>query len=122
MKISDLFDYRSLVAVKLKGCIRERGFTKVSFARKTGISRTMLDKLLDGNIDNERAFGKCLYCALVALNVSVDDLIRFEPKVKPRTMDAVYLESTPKDYQISAKAQKQYELLMDILGLCEIYY
>ena len=122
MKINDLFDHRGFVAMKLKGCIREHGFTKASFARKAGISRTMLDKLLEGNVDNERVFGKCLYCALVTLNISVDDLIRFEPKVKPKTRDAVYLESTPKDYQMSAKAQKQYELLMDILELCEIYY
>lgn len=122
MKINDLFDQRGLVAVKLKGCIREHGFTKASFARKAGISRPMLDKLLDENIDNERVFSKYLYCALAALSISADDLIRFEPKAKPKIVDAIYLKSTLKNYQMSAKAQKQYGLLMDILELCEIYY
>ena len=82
----------------------------------------MLDKLLDGNIDNERVFDKCLCCALVDLSISADDLIRFEPKVNQKTVDTICLKNAPKDHQMSAKAQKQYELLMDILELCEIYY
>lgn len=122
MKINDLFNQRGLVAVKLKGYIRERGFTKASLARKADISRSMLDKLLEGNVDNERVFDDCVSRALAALSISADDLIRFEPKVKLRTMDTICLKSVPKDYQMSAKAQKQYELLMDILELCEIYY
>ncbi len=120
MKVDDLFDHRSLVAVKLKDCIRERGFTKVSFTRKTGISKPMLDKLLDGNADNERVFDDCVSKALDALNISVDDFACFEPKFK--SADTVRRESVPKEYRMSAKAQKQYGLLMDILELCEIYY
>ena len=122
MKIDDLFDQHSMIAAKLKNYIRERGFTKASLARKAGISRPMLEKFLDGNIDNQRVFDKCLCCALVALSISADDLIRFEPKVKPKTVDTICLKSVPKDYRMSAKAQKQYGLLMDILELCEIYY
>ena len=122
MTINDLFDQRGFVAVKLKNCIRERGFTKASFARKAGISRPMMDELLDGNVDNERVFDKCLCCALAALSISADDLIRFEPKGKPKIVDAIYLKSASKGYQMSAKAQMQYGLLMDILELCEIYY
>ena len=120
MKLDDLFDHRSFVAVKLKGCIRERGFTKASFARKAGISRPMLDKLLDGNIDNERVFDECVSKALAALKISADDLARFEPKFK--SADTVRRESVSKEYRMSAKAQKQYGLLMDILELCGIYY
>ena len=80
MKINDLFDQRGLVAVKLKGCIREHGFTKASFTRKAGISRIMLDRLLDGNADNEREFDDCVSKTLAALNISSDDLIDFEPR------------------------------------------
>lgn len=120
MKINDLFDQRGLVAVKLKGCIREHGFTKASFARKAGISRIMLDRLLDGNADNEREFDDCVSETLAALNISSDDLIDFEPRLKPG--DTVSRESVPEEYQMSTKARKQYGLLMDILELCEIYY
>ena len=75
---------------------------------------------LKGNVDNERVFSKCLYCALAALSISVDALACFEPKLK--STDTVRRESVPKDYRMSAKAQKQYGLLMDILELCGIYY
>ena len=120
MKINDLFEHRSLVAVKLKGCIREHGFTKVSIARKSGISRTTLDKLLEGNVDNEHVFDDCISKVLAALNISVDDLVCFEPRFK--SADTVRRESVPKEYRMSAKAQKQYGVLMDVLELCEIYY
>ena len=120
MTINDLFDQRGFVAVKLKNCIRERGFTKVSFARKAGISRPMLDELLEGNIDNERVFDDCVSRALDALNISEDGWACFEPKHK--STDTVCRESVPKDNRMSEKAQKQYGLLMDTLELCEIYY
>ena len=120
MKINDLFEQRSMVAAKLKNHIRERGFTKASLARKAGISRPMLDKLLEGNVDNEREFDDCVSKALAALDISADDLTCFEPKFK--SVDTVHRESVSKEYRMSAKAKKQYELLMDILELCEIYY
>ena len=117
MKVDDLFDQCGLVAVKRKGCIRERGFTKASFARKAGISRP---ELLDGNVDNERVLDDYASKALVALNISINDLIDFEPRLRPA--DAVCRKSVPEEYQMSTKARKQYGLLMDILELCEIYY
>ena len=57
---------------------------------------------------------------LAVLNLSVDDLVFFEAKSK--TVDVVYSENAPNDYQMNKKAQKQYGLLMDVLDLCEIYY
>ena len=45
MKFDELFEQRSLVASKLKDCIRDMGYTKVSFATKADISRPTLDKL-----------------------------------------------------------------------------
>lgn len=37
MKFDELFEQRSLVASKLKDCIRDMGYTKVSFAAKADI-------------------------------------------------------------------------------------
>ena len=122
MKFEELFDQRSIVAMKLKDYIRERGFTKVSFAKKAEISRPTLDNLLNGSIDNKSTFDKHLQKVLAVLNISVDDLVFFEAKPKSDTVDVVYSENAPKDYKISDRAQKQYGLLMDILELCDIYY
>ena len=120
MKFDDLFEQRSLVARKLKDCIRERGYTKVSFAKKADISRPTLDKLLNGSIENKSTFDKHLQKVLSVLNLSVDELIFFDPA--PKSVDVVYSQNAPSDYQMSEKAKKQYGLLMDILDLCEIYY
>lgn len=120
MKFDELFEQRSLVAMKLKDCIRDRGYTKVSFAKKADISRPTLDKLLNGTIENKSTFDKHLQKVLSALNLSVDELIFFDPT--PKTIDVVYSQNAPSDYQMSEKAKKQYGLLMDILDLCEIYY
>ena len=122
MKFEELFDQRSIVAMKLKDYIRERGFTKVSFAKKAEISRPTLDKILNGSIDNKSTFDKHLQKVLAVLNISVDDLVFFEAKPKSDIVDVVYSENAPKDYKLSDKAQKQYGLLMDILELCDIYY
>lgn len=120
MKFDDLFEQRNLVAGKLKDCIRERGYTKVAFAKKADISRPTLDKLLNGTIENKSTFNKHLQKILSVLNLSADELIFFDPAPKPAC--AVYSQNAPSDYHMSEKAQKQYGLLMDILDLCEIYY
>lgn len=120
MKFDDLFEQRSLVAIKLKDCIRDCGYTKVSFAKKANISRPTLDRLLNGTIDNKSTFDKHLQKVLSVLNLSADKLIFFN--TAPKAIDAVYSQNAPSDYQMSEKAKKQYELLMDILDLCDIYY
>ena len=50
----------------------------------------------------------------------MDELIFFDPA--PKSVDVVYSQNAPSDYQMSEKAKKQYRLLMDILDLCEIYH
>ena len=60
MKFDELFDQRNLVAMNLKNCIRDRGFTKISLAKKANISRPTLDKILNGSIDNKSTFDKHL--------------------------------------------------------------
>ena len=122
MKFEELFDQRSIVAILLSSGDSLLRFTKVSFAKKTEISRPTLDKILNGSIDNKSTFDKHLQKVLAVLNISVDDLVFFEAKPKSDIVDVVYSENAPKDYKISDKAQKQYGLLMDILELCDIYY
>jgi transcriptional regulator with XRE-family HTH domain len=120
MKFDELFDQRKLVAIKLKDYIREHGYTKISFANKANISRPTLDKLLNGDIENKSTFDKHLQKILATLNISTDELIYFE--TKPKAIDVIYSQNAPSDYQMNEKAKKQYELLMDIIDLCEIYY
>ena len=75
MKFDELFEQRSLVASKLKECIRDKGYTKVSFASKADISRPTLDRLLNGAIDNKSTFDRHLQKILKVLNMSAEELL-----------------------------------------------
>lgn len=52
MRFDEHFAMRKQIGTKLKDYIRSNGFSKVSFCMKTEISRTTLDKILNGEIDN----------------------------------------------------------------------
>jgi transcriptional regulator with XRE-family HTH domain len=121
MRFDELFEQRSLVASKLKACIRDMGYTKVSFASKADISRPTLDKLLNGSINNKSTFNRHLNKILKMLNMSVDELM-FYQSVSPKTVTVVYSQNAPADHEMSETAKKQYNLLLDVIDLCAIYY
>ena len=121
MRFDELFEQRSLVASKLKDCIRDKGYTKVSFAKKAGISRPTLDKLLNGNIDSKATFDRHLQKILKMMNMSVEELMLYSVQ-QSRPVVAVYSQNAPEDHEMSDTAKKQYELLLDIIDLCAVYY
>ena len=121
MKFDEMFEHRNLVASKLKDCIRDKGYTKVSFARKAEISRPTLDRLLCGSIDNKTTFDRHLQKILKMLQMSVDDFMFYSDR-QSKSVSAVYSQNAPEDHKMSEKACKQYELLLDIIELCSIYY
>ena len=122
MRFDELFEQRSLVASKLKECIRDKGYTKVSFAGKADISRPTLDRLLNGAVDNKSTFDRHLQKILKVLNMSVEELLLYHSvSVKPATA-TVFSQNAPLEHEMSETAKKQYNLLLDIIDLCEIYY
>ena len=122
MKFDELFEHRSLVASKLKDCIRDMGYTKVSFAAKAGISRPTLDRLLNGSIDNKRSFDRHLQKILKLLNMTVEDLMLYHSVPKKVSTATVYSQNAPMNHEMSDKTKKQYDLLLDLIDLCAIYY
>ena len=122
MKFDELFEHRSLVASKLKDCIRDMGYTKVSFAAKAGISRPTLDKLLNGSISNKSSFDRHLQKILQLLNMTVEELMLYHSLPSKSATATVYSQNAPMDHEMSDTAKKQYDLLLDIIDLCAIYY
>ena len=122
MKFDELFEQRSLVASKLKDCIREMGYTKVSFAAKADISRPTLDKLLNGSINNKSSFDRHLQKILKMLNMSVEELIFYHQTPAQTATATVFSQNAPMDHEMSEIAQKQYNLLLNVIDLCAIYY
>jgi len=121
MKFDELFEQRSLVASKLRDFIRDMGYTKVSFARKANISRPTLDKLLNGCIENKSTFDRHLQKILKMLNMTVDELM-FYHSAPLKAVTAVYSQNAPANHEMSDTAKKQYNLLLDVIDLCTIYY
>ena len=121
MTFDELFEQRSRVASKLKECIRDKGYTKVSFAKKAEISRPTLDRLLSGSVDSKTTFDRHLQKILKTLHMSADDLMLYSAK-QHGPAPAVYSQNAPEDHEMSDAARKQYNLLLDIVDLCAIYY
>ena len=122
MKFDELFEQRSLVASKLKACIRDNGYTKVSFAGKADISRPTLDRLLNGTVDNKSTFDRHLQKILKVLNMSVEELLLYHSVFAKPVTATVFSQNAPIEHEMSETAKKQYHLLLDVLDLCEIYY
>ena len=122
MRFDELFEMRKLTGTKLKDYIRSNGFSKVSFSKKTEISRPTLDKILNGEIDSKSTFDKHLNKILTSLSIDPDTLMGFSPRVQSVDVDAVYSQNAPSDYQINDKVKMEYDLLQDILNLCSVYY
>jgi len=122
MRFDELFEQRSLVASKLKECIRDKGYTKVSFAGKADISRPTLDKLLNGAIDSKSTFDRHLQKILKLLNMSVDELMFYQSAAAKPVTATVFSKNAPVEHKMNETASKQYNLLLDVIDLCAIYY
>ena len=106
MRFDELFEKRKLTGTKLKDYIRSNGFSKVSFCKKTEISRPTLDKILNGEIDSKSTFDKHLNKILTSLSIDPDTLMGFSPRIQ--SADAVFSENAPIDYQVNDKAKMEY--------------
>ena len=104
MKFDELFEQRSLVASKLKDCIRDMGYTKVSFASKADISRPTLDKLLNGSIDNKSSFDRHLQKILKLLNMTVEDLMLYHSAPVKSATTTVFSKNALVDHEKIGRA------------------
>lgn len=120
MRLDELFEIRKLTGLKLKEYIRSNGFSKVSFCRKTEISRLALDEILNGEMDNKIIFDKHLNKIFTSLGIDPDTLMGFSTGIQ--SVDAMHSQNAPIDYQMNDKAKREADLLQDILNLCSVYY
>lgn len=113
-----LFKNRKTIGTKIRYCILDKGYTLVSFVKVKRLSETMLKDVLNGNFENEIIYSICLYEVLEALEMSSNEVINYVPKDIKEHFTSAYKVK----YSLSEKAQKQYDLLSDVLDLVEIYY
>lgn len=113
-----LFENRKQIGTKIRYCILDKGYTLVSFVKAKRLSKKMLNDILEGDFENEIVYIICLYEVLEALGMSFNDIVNYVPKAIREHSTSAYKVK----YNLSEKAQKQYDLLSDVLDLAEIYY
>ena len=113
--LEELFTQRKLIGSKLKEYIRNSGYTKASFSSKVNISKTDLEKILNGEINDESVFVSIVSKMLGILNMTEREILSDE--ISSYTKAPEFTKNN-----MNEKAKKQYELLLDIIDLCAIYY
>lgn len=111
---------RTITGENLEYYIRNHGFSKASFCRKTGISRIELDRILNEETGSLDVSDRQMRQIVSALRIDPDVLAG--PPSGEQQRSVVNLPGVSRQFQMSEKEQKEYDLLQDILNLCSIYY
>lgn len=100
--------------------IRNHGFSKASFCRKSGISQAELDRILSketGSLDvSDQQMRQ------IASTLHINPNVLEGPSSGEQQRSIVNLSGVSGQLQMNEKEQKEYDLLQDILNLCDIYY
>ena len=113
MNFDVLFEKRAVVAGLLKEYIRDKGYTKASLARRIDSSRIILDELLSGTVEDKSIFTKNLQKVLLVLGMTSDELLLGFHNSQVKKIGVTHL-NIPAGYEMSEKAKRQYDLLMDV--------
>lgn len=113
-------EMRKITGKNLEYYIRSHGFSKVSFCRKTGISRSELDRILNEETGSLDVSDRQMRQIASALHIDPDVLA--EPLSVGKQISAIGLSGVSEQFQANEKTKKEYNLLQDILNLCSVYY
>lgn len=111
---------RKITGENLECYIRSHGFSKASFCRKTGISRSELDRILSKEMSSLDIPEQHIRQITSVLHIEPDVLAGPPSVGKQRSV--VSLPGVSEHLQMNEKEQKEYDLLQDILNLCSVYY
>lgn len=111
---------RKITGKNLEYYIRSHGFSKVSFCRKTGISRAELDRILNKEAGGLDVSDRQMRQIASALHIDPDALVG--PLPVGKQISVISSPGVPELSQANEKTKKEYDLLQDILNLCSVYY
>lgn len=119
--IDNLFDARKTIGPKLLEIMKSKGHTKVSFSKLTGISRPTLNNLFKGETDSKTTFTTHINKIIETVNITLEDIINYNENKEIQSV-AVFSDNAPVDHDFGPEAKKMFNVLDDILHLCELYY
>ncbi len=119
--IEILFSERKKVGTNLLETMKEQGYTKISFSKKVNISRPTLNHLFEGEISSITTFEKYLNRIQDILHVSEQEMM-FDRRAVKMELQAVFSCNEPEDYQPGEREGEMFEILRDLINLCDFYY
>lgn len=121
IRIDTLFDKRKIVGNKLLEIMKSKGHTKVSFSKLTGISRPTLNSLFKGEISNKTTFNTHIKKIMDSVNITLEEILNYNEN---KTIDniVVFSNNAPIEHTYEPKTKEMFDILDDILYLCELYY
>ena len=73
-------------------------------------------------IDSKSSFDRHLQKILKLLNMTVEDLMLYHSTASKLLTATVYSQNVPMIHEMNGTAKNQYNLLLDVIDLCTIYY
>lgn len=116
-----LFDNRRSIGPKLLEIMKSKGHTKVSFSRITGINRLILNSLFSGEIASKATYTTNINKIMETVNVTLEEIVNCSEK-KITKSAAAFLDDAQNQHNISPEAKEMFDVLDEILHLCELYY
>ena len=117
--MSDLFNERKKVGKNINEIMKDKGHTKISFSKITGITRPTLNKFFNGEITSEATFKKHVSKIMESINITAQDILSYKCN-KP--VEVYYSNNSPKNHEFNGDAKEMLNILEDIIHLCELYY
>lgn len=116
-----LFSERKKVGANLFEIIKERGYTKISFAKAVNISRPTLNHLFEGEINSITTFEKHIEKINSVLNIELNELMIGREEVLP-AYQVVFSSNTPESYEAGDNEKEMFDILDSLIDLCDFYY
>lgn len=117
--MNDLFNERKRVGKNINEIMKDKGHTKISFSKITGITRPTLNKLFNGEITSEVTFIKHVSKIMKAINITAQDILSYKCN---KSVEVYYSNNSPKNHELNEDAKEMFNILEDIIHLCELYY
>lgn len=119
--IEILFSERKKTGTNLYEIMKEQGYTKISFSKKVNISRPTLNHLFEGEISSITTFEKYLDRIRDVLQIPEHELMA-DRRTAKEGLQAAFSRNEPEDYNPKEQEREMFEILEDLINLCDYYY
>lgn len=117
--INQLFADKKRIGENINEILKQKGHTKISFAKLIGISRPTLDNLINGKSTSLTTFENQINKIIKNADVSLEYIFNYR---NTKVVNTYYSDNAPKNHEVTPKAKEMFDILNDIVNLCELYY